>query len=215
METNKKSVLFILISNLFPVLGILFLEWDYLNVVFLYIIETVWIGLINIVRLSLTTDYFHKSQKTGQIEYLNQDSETKPGQRKFIKIFVPVFFLFHYMAFVAIQTFLVVALIGQLDRESFHNILSIDFVLNAIVILGVHVWIFKKNEYDTKKVFEPLDLKKAMAQPYKRIFIQQFFVILGSFLFLLFGFPPILAIVLIAIKLAVDLKFFWKVSGRK
>ncbi len=194
---------FLVIANLLPVYGVWFLGWEARQVFLVYCLETVIIGLFTLIKLGILTTV-RKS-----------DWWENSGSRSLMHgSFFMLFFIVHYGMFVGIQTtmFLGIAFKGS-DKP---NILKI--IMDPARYLGPDAWllfcvfIFSygyenltrfvfNNEYRTKSFM------RVMFEPYMRIFIQQFTVILGS-LFLSFGagtaFILIFAIVKIFFTVVVD-----------
>lgn len=48
---NSLNKIFIIITNLIPLLGVMFLSWNLLLIIFFYWVETIFIGIINIEKI--------------------------------------------------------------------------------------------------------------------------------------------------------------------
>ena len=118
------------------------------------------------------------------------------------------FFLAHYGMFVAIQTgmFIQVSGIGKSLHRGFF-----DFILHWPQYLGKDAWYMLagffisygfsmyRNFLRTRQ-YRTISMIQLMFQPYGRIFIQQFTVILGS-MFLSFGAGKIFILIFAAVKI--------------
>ena len=123
------------------------------------------------------------------------------------------FFIVHYFFFVFIQLsfFLPMAgLKGSGPLSVFHNIgtiLSISsyrLALGVFILSNISAFI---NDFVVNKKYETRSMGRQMFEPYTRIFVQQFVVILGSFLFeaTKSGYPVLAIFVLV--KIYFDLLF--------
>jgi hypothetical protein len=191
---------FLIAANLLPVVGALFLGWDPNQVFMVYCLETVVIGIFNLIKMGIVTGV----RKTDL--WYNKGMATQTSGIVFM-----LFFLMHYGLFVTIQTglFIQVSGIGKTSTGFF------DFFLHWPDYLGPDAYIMLGGfavSYFVKLVWEFLrtgeykriSMMKLMFQPYLRIFIQQFTVILGG-IFLSFGAGKIFLIIFAVIKTWIEL----------
>jgi len=56
MKINFKdhTILILIAVNLFPIIGVIIFNWDIFEIVALYVIETIIIGLYNVVKMGFT-----------------------------------------------------------------------------------------------------------------------------------------------------------------
>ena len=87
----------------------------------------------------------------------------------------------------------------------FNDFLSIEFLINLLLLTLSHAYSYKKN-YIEKQEFKKTSVTKLMIAPYKRVFIQQFTVILGTFFIILFQGPTGFLILLIILKIIMDIR---------
>lgn len=187
---------FLVIANLLPVYGVWYLGWEAKQVFLVYCLETVIIGIFTLLKLGIATS-FRKN-----------DWWENTGSRSLMHgSFFMLFFLVHYGMFVGIQTsmFLSVAYNGA-DKP---NILKI--IMQPVRYLGPDAWLLLcvfifsygyenltrfifYNEYRTKSFM------RIMFEPYMRIFIQQFTVILGSIV-LSFGAGGVFVLIFALVKI--------------
>ncbi|WP_347175494.1 DUF6498-containing protein [Polaribacter uvawellassae] len=174
---------------------------DAMVIVFAYFLETIIIGVFNVLKLFLTIRFSKKENK-------NPDM----GISGFGLIF---FFMFHYGFFVAIQSIFGFSLFSFGDngliKEPFYifdnyaiilNLEGIKYALPAIIFMhfGKFIFDFLKNKKYLK--FSSDDI---MIKPYVRVFIQQFVVII-AFFFMVFDEAGIIAaFLLITFRLIIDL----------
>jgi hypothetical protein len=196
-KTLTQSDYFLIAANLLPVAGVWLWNWSPNEVFMVYALETVIIGLFTLLKMAIVTTV----RKT-DIWY-NGPSRTKQSG-----LFFMLFFLVHYGMFVAIQTglFIQVSGIGKPLHRGFFDFFvhwpqymsknAYYMLAGFIISYGFSMyWNFiRTGQYRT------ISMMQLMFQPYGRIFIQQFTVILGS-MFLSFGAGKIFILIFAAIKI--------------
>jgi hypothetical protein len=190
----------IIAANLVPLYGVLFLNWE-VNILFLvYCLETVIIGIFNVLKMAIVTHYIRGTEDN---IYL---SKNKPVGGWYLILF----FIFHYGLFVFIQT--------QIFFHS-NNFLNDDHFItgysNVIMSLGkdgrLVLWIFVLSytiqtfySFGLTGQYKTIRLNRLMYQPYTRIFIQQFVVVTGS-IFLTMGGGKVFMIIFVPIKMIFEI----------
>ena len=161
-----------------PVYGILFLNWNLAVILLIYWLESSVIGFYAVLKMLIA-----------------------PGGIK--KIFLIPFFFIHFGAFmlghlIAIVVFLVDFFkIESLDLNQLKLFLLVSFLSHgASFILN----------FIGKKEYEKTNVGFEMAAPYKRIFLMQFTIVIGAFLYLNLKLNSnVILILLIVLKTGVDL----------
>ncbi|MEN8119271.1 MAG: DUF6498-containing protein [Bacteroidota bacterium] len=188
---KDKSVITLIVVNIFPIIGVIFFGWDIFEVVMLYVIETIIVGTYNVLKMS----------------FVRGDQ----------KRFTILFFIFHYNFFILIQSIFVIVLIGGDNAgnmgpdigQGFHNLFSLfsirDFKIAVLLIIISHGIAFYKH-FIKPKLYRNSDLEKLMFEPYKRIFVQQFMAIGGAFVVMMLQAPMGFLIILILMKTFFDLR---------
>jgi len=197
----SQSDYLLIVANLVPVYGVLFLGWNAREVFIVYCFETIIIGFFTLLKLAITGVI----RKTDVWEY--GGNITKQPFWLFM-----LFFLVHYGMFVAIQMSLFFAFsgIGKDDNISIFNFFSKwpELITNeTYIMLGVFIvsYAFRNiTEFILSGEYRTASLRFLMFQPYGRIFIQQFTVLLGS-IFLGFGAGKIFIIIFAGIKIAFEI----------
>lgn len=206
MNLKDRSVIILIAVNLFPLFGVFFFDWDAIMLVIFYCIETFIIGLFNAAKMILSKvdiPQKHLSEnKTSNGQFT--DIQGNPGC---IKIFLVPFFLFHYNIFVISQTVAIYFISTEFfeNEISIQNFLTYDFIVTVLLIILSHAYSFYKN-YIGKEEYKKQPVTTLMVKPYKRVFIQQITVIIGTFLIILFQGPAGFLILLIGLKLIVDIR---------
>lgn len=187
MNASKKTSNTVLIlANLVPLIGVLFLGWDGKGIIVIYILETIMIGLIN--ALKMLTVYFINGTK----------KEPAPSAGDNISGFALIpFFLFHYNFFVFVQSVLFFAFSSMWEPmgkgiEPFNLVGQFSLYINqetawALGSLLIANLTYFVNDFVLNDKYKTQTISGLMFAPYKRIFLQQFLVILGGFIFMLTG----------------------------
>jgi hypothetical protein len=184
-------------ANFIPVIGCWFFDWEPRQIFMVYALETVIVGVMTLVKMGIVTVVRKKDT------WYNEGSSTlMPG------LFFMLFFLVHYGMFVAIQTGMfmqVSGIAGATGSDYF------DFFLHWPRYLGPDAWYMMGGfaisyfvnmlwNFVRTREYRTVSLMLLMFQPYIRIFIQQFTVIMGS-MFLAFGAGKIFILIFAAAKI--------------
>lgn len=194
------SALVLVLGNLFPIFGVVFLNWDVGALVVLYWSENLIIGAYNIVRMITVAGFAGIPQS--------------------------LFFLVHYGGFCAVHGLFIQVLL--LDTEPALNDMDWPFILVFVELLfdvcaqmfatAPTAWIVAfiglaiSHGYSFFSNFigagEYLRTTAAalMAAPYKRIVALHVAIVVGGFAVMTLGAPTILLAVLVALKTVVDLR---------
>ena len=204
MFKNKltKGDLFLIAINLVPLFGVWFKNWDPKQMFLIYGLETVIAGFYNIIKMAIITLY----RKT-------DTWENGAYKKKVSGWFFILFFIMHYGLFVFVQMSIFGAVTGliptglgflgfmfHINRYLTHDSLLVLYGFMMVYGLQMIMDFILKGEY--RKT--PLTFQ--MFQPYPRIFIQQFVVIIGS-MFLVFGAGKIFMVIFVVIKILFELYF--------
>ena len=191
-----QSDLLLIIVNLIPVYAVWFEGWNASQVFLVYCLETVIIGLFNVIKMACVTLFV----KPGDVW---QNGDSYAMQSGFFFIF---FFIIHYGIFVFVQTQIFFAVSDIMKSDSIlgkyaeiPQALGNDGKLLLLIFITYYTLqnlfnFFLSGEYRT------ISMSRLMLQPYGRIFVQQFVVILGS-MFLSFGAGKIFIAILVAAKI--------------
>ncbi len=199
---SKASKLAIAITNILPVLGILFWDWKPFDVVFLYWLENIMVGIFVVLRMLV-----------------------KPNNALLFmlgSLFLAAFFCVHYgfftyghgvfilSIFQESQTFSKNADIVSITIDLLHNqYLRIALIGIFLGHLFSYIFDYKERRIDSAG--------EEMTKPYKRIVIMHLAILFGGFLSVMFQQDFAMALLLVAIKLFFDLKQpkVFKISKQK
>lgn len=164
--------------------GMLYGGWSPFYVVIAYFLETIIIGLIHVVKMQTVLQKGHARKEAvmlNKFENMNHWGAI-------------LFFMFHYFFFIAIQSIFAFVLFDKYlptDNEAFGLIDNYTWLFSQHefeLIFGIlavsHIGIALREWFIPEK-YHTYTLKNLFMQPYIRILVQQFVVILAGFFFIL------------------------------
>jgi len=185
----KPSSIVLVLANLVPLAGVLFLDWRVLDILLLYWAENVVIGAINVLRMA--------------------------ASREGDKWFMMPFFAVHYGFFCFGHLMAIMGIFGP--SEGTEEALQLFFgmtpgeALKSPLWIGIaaiaasHLYSYFGNFLGAGE-FRRATLRKLMTRPYGRIVVLHVAVLLGAALIQWLGSPVAMLLVLIAAKIILDLK---------
>lgn len=187
IRPRAPSEVTLVLANLVPLIGVLFLGWNLLEVVLVFWAESAVIGLFNIAKMI----------------------RIDPGKGSRVSLF----FIVHYGIFMVGHAAFIVTIFapvpkgGHLFQEP-----SVAVVVDALApatpaILAMFVshGVSFVTNFLRQHQYEQTTVDKQMFAPYKRIMVMQFVIIFGGWLVDIIGEPVAALVVLVAIKTTVDL----------
>jgi hypothetical protein len=209
MKFLTSSISLILV-NLVPLFGAIFLGWDLTTLLVIYWSENIAIGFWNIFKLLKAPRVNDKNNKyhfsiedssKEQIERMNN-----PANLGITRLFFAMFFLVHYGIF----TFVHGAFIFTIGIQTSNNFLTyLPGVLFTFFLIFLSHGISYLTNYIGNKEYENTSLAELMIKPYKRIFITHFVVLIVFILLRDSGNSILPAIILIVVKTIGDLIFHY------
>lgn len=191
-----------ILLNLITLWGVWFKGWDAKVIFLVYCLESVIVGIYTLMKILLSS--LNKSSEMSK--YANGTTPIIFG------IFLMLFFIFHFGLFVFVQLsiFLGVANLSYDNNISvlglFTNLTKYLPVYAQLLLLSffiTHGLIVIKNYVITKQ-YKTAKLTALMFEPYGRIIIQQFVIILGSMTLLIDKKGKVLILIFIVIKIFFD-----------
>ena len=175
----------VILLNALPLLGVLFLDWQSFDIILLYWVENVLIGILAVARffyLGLT--------------------------RSFGLLFLGLFFTVHYGGFCMGHLVFLVGLFsdGHLPTQSLSEVPN--YLLHPVMLVSiVSLLILHAREYWRQNLdLAQEDPNKAMSAPYKRIVVLHIVLIGSGFLLSATGEPVAGLLLLIVLKTAFDIR---------
>lgn len=191
----------LLVYSLIPALGVLFLGWDWKEILLLYWLENITIGLQAVIDIIRTKAH---SKGLGTMRSSKSVSDTRV-----IKLILIIFFAVHYGTFTLAHGLFVIILIAgvahlggdfgaPIDSASVYSIIGIWLLVSVSSII-------RRTKIDTITT----SVWRSFWRPYARIIPLHCAIVAGVFAISYLGLPSIAALVLIALKLIVDVGTFY------
>ncbi len=184
------SIAFLVLANLIPVAGVLFLDWDVFYLLLLFWCENVIIGIYGILKMLFSGS----------------------------GIFLSAFFTVHYGGFMFGHVMVLIGMFsgfeGGPDAPGPSEILR-DLILKPETLVSIaalfisHGWSFVTNFMQSDERNQ-LDGNQAMAMPYKRMVITHIALLVGGFALTELGEPLVGLLLLMGMKIALDITFHRK-----
>ncbi len=173
---TRGSLAALLLANVLPLAGVVFLGWDVLEPLLVYWAESMVIGGYTLLRM-LTA-----------------------GQGGPRRLFLMPFFVVHYGMFVTIQLVVMLGFLGldprpALASPALHGAVA-GFVASHGYSFVAH-WLRGPERANA-------DAGDEFSRPYARVFVQQIVVIFGGWILLMTGDARGYVALLVALKIAVD-----------
>ncbi len=181
------SIIGLIIVNLIPIFGVLFLNWDLFTILILYWCESAVIGIFNILKM-----IFAKSD----------DKRLKFILIPFFAVHYGIFMFVHLMFILVITSFS--PTLPELDFSNIFTAISQIF-LGLVGLFASHGLSFYSNYIQTEE-YKKSDASELMFSPYGRIIVMQFTIIIGTIITAIFGLPKYVILLFIFIKIIVDIK---------
>ena len=202
MFKRKLSVsdLLLIAVNLIPLYGVWFEGWSAAQVFLVYCLETVIVGIINVFKMACVTIFVKKTDV-----WENGGSSSMVSGWFFI-----FFFIIHYGFFVFIQTQIFFSVSGLIpDRAMLGSYAQIPALLgdNGKLMLLIFIAYYTVQtfmDFFMTGNYKTISMGRLMFEPYIRIFVQQFVVILGS-MFLSLGASKIFILIFVITKIFFEL----------
>jgi hypothetical protein len=176
-DLKRVSVITLILVNLIPIFGVLFMGWQVFSILFLFWTENVIIGATNVIKMALAAPDDKFSQAS--------------------KIFMIPFFCVHYGIFTLVHGVFIIVLFGGFYGpfddvaslpEAWRVIFTPDLGWAVLALAASHVVSLITN-YIGKGEYKKSSLGLLMGQPYGRVVILHLTIIFGGFLVSIFGSP--------------------------
>ena len=193
---GQLPIITILVSNLVPVFGILFLHWSMGSVMVLYWIENVMVGFFTILKM------------------LFADSQAGNWAARLGLI---LFFCVHFGGFCVGHIIFIVALF----LPHFHQALNLQNTVSILLNLLLELWlpilimfisysVYFYHHYLGDGIYQRVTLNTLMAEPYPRIIPMHVGLIIGGFITLALGSPIGFILVLVILKACMEVLVYRK-----
>lgn len=199
-RTLTISDFLLIVVNLIPLYGVWFEGWDAKQVFLVYCMETVIVGVINVIKMACVTIFVRPTD-------VWENGGSTSMQSGWLFIF---FFMVHYGFFVFVQTQIFFGVTNMVPDGSFiarySQIPQLLGTNGRLLLLIFIAYYTVQNVYSffSSGTYKTISMGRLMFEPYLRIFVQQFVVILGS-MFLVFGGGKIFILVFVVVKIFFEL----------
>jgi len=188
----------LIVANLIPLFGVLFLGWSVWNILVIYWLENGIAGVINVLKMSTATG--EEAPESGMTFIVNgqpSTSMTKAGLIPFFVVHYGIFWFVHGIFVLTLPAFL--SLTSDVPME-----LTLGPVLFAAIGLaishGLSFWWNFLHGGEYRRV-TPTGL---MFAPYRRLVALHLTIIFGAMAAMFTGAPAAAVAILVAIKTAID-----------
>jgi hypothetical protein len=201
-----KQIIPIILANCIPLVGVFIWDWESISVFGIYILETLIIGVFHAIKMGfLSTGNIIQAS----IDNPNNTIKSKPG------CIIP-FFLFHFMFFVFVQTILVFGFSNNGNGNFFYGFNYLiglfrgetGLALAAFSLISLTALI--NDLLHSKEIYASKTMEKIMMEPYPRIFVQQFVVIIGGGILMMTQSTKSLVLIFIIVKVLAELVIIYK-----
>jgi len=197
----QPSVIALLIANLSPLVAVFVFHWDVFSILFLFWLENVIVGVVNVLKMILAGTGAKDLPPYGSTVFW------------VIKLFLIPFFCLHYGMFTFVHGMFIVGIFDPAAHHAF-GALSVPLIFQVIRdhhlewpfagLLVSHLISFGY-DYLWNGEFRHTNPLELMTQPYRRVMVMHVGVILGALLIVALHQPEIGLVLLVALKTAVDL----------
>ena len=208
MNIARSSLLLVLV-NLLPVVGVVWLDWSVLEIMLLYWTESVIIGAVNVLRMLSSRSLSRLHISLTNVGNADERSSGRASSRLSLKLFLIPFFAMHFGMFCFGHLMAILFIFsGDTDRISLDVLPPASdtlFWLAAAAILLSHLFSYVVN-FIGKGEYRRVALPQLMRQPYGRIVVMHITVIVGGALIDWLESPVPMLVFLVAVKTVVDLR---------
>ena len=217
-EVLRRPSAWVLIAvNLGLITGVVIWNWQIFDIVFLYWVENLVIGVVNVLKMAVANPA--AGPLGGGINRLqaalenNKKKPSTPGKHTgtAIKYFLIPFFIIHYGMFCYGHGVFIFSIFGD---QNFNNgggdaaenlqLLTNSMLFAIGLLTASHLFSFFRN-FLAAGEYQRIGVEGLMTRPYGRIVALHITIILGAFLTMALGNPLGLLIVLMILKTSVDL----------
>jgi len=202
MSNTNISKTTLVLANIIPIYGVLFWKWSVGEIIYLYWLETVIIGLIIVFKIIIAQGISYRNSSIVTFVDNFGKSHSKVGTLTLVILL----FITQYGTCVYIYHFFITNFLFKTEETQYASVLLI-----ALPIFFSHTVSFFLN-YVRGKEYEKVSRGDVFSQPYNRIFVMHITIIFSVVLLLLLEFQSniILLLIFILIKTLADIHFHGK-----
>ena len=218
MRVPRSSALALILANLVPLAGVVWLDWRVFDVLLLYWAENVVIGAVNVLRMLSCRPrlgIIELAEDRSGLQFTDTQRATVSRFTAGFRYFLIPFFVIHYGMFCFGHYSAVISLFGDEFRiaggsQSLFGVSLVEAWQSPLWIAVAAIAISHLLSFFTNFVgrgeYQRTNLMQLMRRPYGRIIVLHVSVIAGGFLVTVLGDPTWMLLVLIIMKSAIDLR---------
>ena len=218
-KKNLSSSYYLLIANLVPLFGVIFLGWDLFYILAAYWLENIVIGFFTILKILMAQKSMVRSPDSGQyqaavaaIPALGVLEERSPI---YVRIPIAIFFIIHFGVFTLVHGIFIFGLASEFGTGYTSRYLGWDtflplatwgtlaMVLSFIISHGIS---FAVN-YIGQQEYKNISPQQAMMAPYGRVVVMHLVVMGSAFAFASLGANTFSVVIIILLKIVLDFIF--------
>jgi hypothetical protein len=185
------SAIALIVANLIPVYGVLYLDWKVFPLILLYWLENAIIGAFTLLKMMFTT--------------------RSPSPRPVGKLFMILFFVGHYSSFLGLHGFFLLMLFGGDESavggafdHAWALITTQGFAVTLLAMCASHGVSFVCN-FCLGGERHRIEFPRLFVAPYGRVVVLHVFILASAFLVLGLGSSVRSVLLFVALKTVVDL----------
>ncbi|MBX3103125.1 MAG: hypothetical protein KF690_11495 [Bacteroidetes bacterium] len=183
---RNREFLMVVVTNLMPLLGVILWDWSALEVILIYFVETILIGVFNILYMGFARQSGQMKDLSGTELYTGQPGDLRRAKRFNIPLFV-----LHYGFFVGMQAWFIFPLIYKSPQGIWALLWDLlvqdrEFRVSLLLLLLTQLLLFVRG-YLFSGAYRTAQVTDYFLRPYSRILLQQAMVLLGAWAALLSG----------------------------
>jgi hypothetical protein len=182
---QNKSLFVLIIVNILPIFGVIFLDWQVGSIVSIYWVENIVIGIYNVLKIIKSENFF-----------LEKSSKNKLSKAT-VKLILISFFIFHFGLFTLVHGVFIYFIFL---REGINFIALFWGFVSLMISHGIS---YVEN-YLMKQEYKNVNMIDLMALPYKRVSILHMVVIFSGFVVLILSRSILSVVMLVFLKTVVD-----------
>lgn len=197
--SSYAAVAALIIANLVPLIGVLFLGWDVWGILIIYWLENGIYGLFNVLKMWLA-----EGPEDGST-VMNGRPVTDSGKAALIPFFIVHYGIFWVVHGVFVLTFPLFAMSGTDGQPDFGTTLDPLAILFVVACLFISHGLSFVLNYLGRGEYLRTSASRQMFAPYGRLVILHVTIIFGGIVISMTGAPAAAIVILVLLKIALDL----------